>query len=473
MAKDKRPVEGEVGSAIAHSESLFADYLDPSMGSVSWWEAREYSTMLRTESQARKVEMVLTLPILSAPQGIAPAKGDKGEAEWVTEVLTRPANAGGMSTPLRTVVAQMTSAFTYRVASFEKVWRDDPDAPPRPGRTEGGTPIVYDKLAFRPAINTRVKRDRKTGAYRGLVQDAPYGGADPVHIAADRSFTHVNGQHRAPVIGSSDMEIPLVCWKAKQKLRFLWFLFLELHAQPRTAFSDTRETAGDHDNTKAAARLYAQLRGGGAIALPPGVSADVLETGGHAADLYQQALKYLDGEMTGQVLAQFADLAGAAASGTGSFALSKDQSDFFMQSRRWAANELEDTVSNYVIADLVRHNLGPKAAVPRFTIGPLSTPDLTMIMPMLDKLAPVLPADFVAFIIESTATALGMAPDRVAAVVKATIAAHEKAARNAAQAQLAQTTGPIAAAERIVRKAAAKDGETRGRAVRAAAAAGV
>jgi hypothetical protein len=460
----KPPPTGEIGTVLSFADSLFVDYLDPSMGSVAWWEARDYADMLRTESQARKVEMVLTLPTIGAPVSITPAKGDKGEAEWITEQLTKPANAGGMSTPLNLVVAQATSAFTYRVASFEKVWKTI---------DQGGRPRwTYDKLAFRPAVNTRVKRDRKTGAYRGLEQDPPFGGAEPVKIAPERAFTHTHGQHRSPVLGSSDMEIPLVCWKAKQKLRFLWFLFLELHAQPRVAFSDTRETGGDHNNTKGAARMFSSLRGGGAIAMPPGVKGDVLETSGHAAELYLEALKYLDGEMTGQVLAQFADLAGAAASGTGSFALSRDQSDFYMQSRRYATNELEDTFTNFVIADPVRHNFGPGAAFPSLKIGPLVKPDLATLIPLVTQFSALLPADFVAFIVESTAGALNMPVDRVAALVKATTAAHEAAARTQRQAQLAQATGPIQAAENIVRKVAAKDGETRGRAKAAAAAAG-
>lgn len=450
---DKRPKPApELGSVLSWRESMFTDYLDPTMGSVAWWEARDYSDMLRIESQARKVEMVLTLPIIGAPQTITPAKGDKGEAEWITDTLTRPANNGGMSTPLRTVIAQATSAFTYRVASFEKVWRTDPDDPTR---------LTYDKLAFRPAVNTHVRRDRKTGAYQGLKQDPPYGGANPILIPADRAFTHVHGQHRSPVLGSSDMEIPLVCHKAKQKLRFLWFLFLELHAQPRVGFSDTTEGGGDHEKTKAAARMFTNLRGGGAIALPPGVQGNVLETSGRADQLYKAALDYLDSEMTGQVLAQFADLASAANNGVGSFAMSRDQSDFYMQSRRFAAQELEDTFTNFVVADLVRHNFGPKAACPRLTIGPLVRPDMEALAPMLAHASKVLPADFVAYIVESTAVALDMPADRVAKLVAATTEAHEKLAQSARQAELAQVTGPVTAAERIVRKAAAKDGDVR------------
>lgn len=463
MADDdqKRPPTGELGTVLSYADSLFGEYLDPSMGATNVWEARDLATMLRTESQARKVEALLTLPLLSAPMQFTPAKRDNGEHEYVTEMFTRPANMGGMSTPLQMVIAQMTTAITYRVASFEKVWAPD----------DGGR-IKLDKLAFRPAVNTRVIRDRKTGGYRGLEQDPPYGGTSAIKIPADRAFTYVHGQHRSPVLGSSDMEIPLVCWKAKQKLRFLWFLFLELHAQPRTAFSQIDPQGGGNvDATKSAAKQWSRLRGGGAFAMPPNVRGDVIETSGGAADLFHQALKYLDGEMTGQVLAQFADLAGAAADGHGSLALSRDQSDFYRQSRRYVADEIGTTFTNWVVADVVRHNFGPKAAVPAFSLGSLTTPDLSTMLEALGTYGGnAVPADFVTYLVEQTAVALGMQPDQVAKMVTASTAAHEKVAQTPRQAALAPVTGPLAAADAIVRKAAQQDGGVRERAQRASAA---
>lgn len=441
---DTKPPEGELGTTLSYSDSLFADYLDPTSGSIAWWEARDYRDMLRTEGQARKVEQVLTLPLLSAPRKFTPAKGDKGECEWVTDTLTRPANNGGMSTPFGQVIAQMTTAVTYRVASFEKVWvtRDDD--------------FVYDKLAFRPAVNTRVMRDRKTGGYRGIRQDPPFGETDPINIDARRAFTYTHGVHRSPILGSSDMEIPLVCWRAKQKLRFLWFLFLELHAQPKVTTELTGDGGGDHKTTKDAAKLISRMRGGGAIALPPGVTANVLETSGRADALFKAALDYLDSEMTGQVLAQFADLASAANNGVGSFAMSRDQSDFYMQSRRYVADEMSEQVTNFVVADLIKWKYGPSGACPRFELGPLVAPDLETLTALLAQAAPQgqgLPGEFVAFLVEQTSMALGMSVDKVAELVKLTTAAQEKTAQTARQAQLAQATGPIAAASRLVERA--------------------
>ncbi len=452
----KRPPEGELGTILSSHDSLFTSDLDGYGGQGAFtFEARDIAQMLRTESQAKKVETVLVAPILSAPKRITPAPGDKGEAEQVTEWLTRPATAGGMSTPLELVLAQATSAIAYRVASFERVWTTDPDDPRR---------VVYDKLALRPATNTRVLRDRKSGAYLGLEQDPPFGGMKPTRIKASRAWTYVHGQHRAPVLGGSDMEIPLVCWRSKQKLRFLWFLFLELHARPKviTQTSGDQGAGGSEDSTRKAAKMLANMPGGGAAPMPPGVTATVLETSGQAAGLFNGALQYLDGEMTGQVMAQFTDLAGAAVSGRGSNALSQDQSGFYLQSRRWAANELATSFTQWVIAPLVRHNLGAKAAVPTLEIGPLQPPALGDLTGLLSQAGPTaLPGEFVAYLVEETATALGMKPDAAAAMMKAAKAAHEQTARSESREKLAGITGPLAAAEKIVRKAAQTDGGVR------------
>jgi hypothetical protein len=435
------PLDKELGTVLSWSDSLFVDYIDPSNGSMSTFDAKDSADMLRTDGQARKVETVLTQPLFSAGHTIEGVKGDKGEAEWVTEVLTRAANNGGMSTPLGLVLAQMTSAVTYRVASFEKVFtRDDT------GR------VVYDKLAFRPALNTRVVRDRKTGAYKGLEQDPPYGGAEVVKIPPDRCFTYIHGQHRNPILGTSDMEIPLTCWRTKQKLKFLWFLFLELHAQPRTAF--TAGETGSFDGARKAADAWRKMRAGGSIPLPQGVSANVVEAGGQAAaELYQGALKYLDGEMTGQVLADFANLAGAAADGRGSFALSRDQSDFFLASRRRTADEMAETFTNWCIADLVKYNFGPRGKVPTFKLGPLVEPDLDTLLTALGTMYQPgsMPAEFTAYVVESTANLLDMPKDKVAAMVKAMSEAAQRTAQTPGQAAIAPTVGTVAAADQLVR----------------------
>lgn len=64
------------------------------------------------------IEQVLTLPVRGAPYTIEPSKGDKGEAEFVQSVMMSPDEAGGMKTPISSLVGQITSAQIFRRAFF-------------------------------------------------------------------------------------------------------------------------------------------------------------------------------------------------------------------------------------------------------------------------------------------------------------------------------------------------------------------
>ena len=99
-------------------------------------EDYEIEGMLRTDGRARAVEQVLTLPIRGARWVIDAADGDSGERDFVMDLLTRPADEGGMKTPLTQVIAQTCSAYLYRSACFEKVFK-----------LNGDGKVVYDRRA--------------------------------------------------------------------------------------------------------------------------------------------------------------------------------------------------------------------------------------------------------------------------------------------------------------------------------------
>lgn len=441
-------LDRELGSSLSWADSILLDPvhgdLDSRLGAVPYWDAADYANMLRSDGQARKVEQILTLPLLSVPYKIEPGPNDKGEAKLVEQLLTRPAAMGGMSTPLRVVLAQMTSAVTYRVASFEKVYARF--------QLDGKTRIGYRSLSFRPATSTRVLRDRRTGGYMGLEQDpidSRINAGEPIRIRAERSFTYVHGIHREPILGTSDMEVALTAWRVKQKIRFLWFLFLESKALPKVTTKSTGEGAGGDDATRNAAKKIAALSGGGVAGLPAGVDASVLESGGRAFEYYRDAMDYLDSEMTGSVLAQFADLASSANSGTGSYALSKDQSDLFLQSRHAIHREMEDAFTEYVIADLVRLNMGPDASVPRLVFAPIDGPTLEALLTNLPNLAgkPGIPGELIAFLVAAVANLLHVPEDKVAAMTEQAAKTSDEAAEKATQpppAPLAAQPAPAA-----------------------------
>ena len=114
--------------------------------------ARDYEGHVVPKRDGAAIEQVLTLPIRGAPYTIEPAKGDKGEAEFVQSVLMTPDQDGGMATPISELVGQITAGQVFRRRFFEKtsegqresdgriIYARSPTVPPpraRPGTTTG------------------------------------------------------------------------------------------------------------------------------------------------------------------------------------------------------------------------------------------------------------------------------------------------------------------------------------------------
>lgn len=434
--------QDEQGSAIDR-DRLFLYFEDGRTFTPYDVGPRHIDTMLKSDGKGRSIEQALTLPPRSATWDITPSDGDKGEAEFVKDALTRNSNAGGMSVPFEMVLAQAISACLYRRAFFEKVFKLDPDS----GR------IVYDKIAFRPAGTCRLLFDESTGSFNGFRQRVPmdHPKADDegmVTIKPQRSFVFVYGQHRRPIEGVSDLETAYGIFETKQKIKFLWAAFLENQVMPKAIASD--ESSNEAAN--AFARKVATLKGGGVVGIGPGQDVKPYETSIAAAQAFSDAIRFLDSEMYASVLAGFLELASAASLGRGSYALSESQSDFFLQSRQALLTELAAAVENYLIADLVRWNFGPNAAVPQFKFGSLRTGDVQNSVVLLQALAvspqPLDAAmrEFTDELIVKTAGYLDLDVDRVAKAIK------DRQAQ-APPTQLGQTQAGVDAAKALLQSA--------------------
>src|SRR5580692_7860850 len=116
--------------------------------------------MLSRNGMAAAIEQVLTLPIRGAPYTIDPAKGDKGEAEFVTSVLMTPDEAGGMRTPISTLVGQITAAQVFKRSFFEKTFKV----------READGKIIYDAVAYRPPATCQARYNDRSGKPNGFRQ---------------------------------------------------------------------------------------------------------------------------------------------------------------------------------------------------------------------------------------------------------------------------------------------------------------
>lgn len=417
-------LDKEEGSAFDQDTRLFTSFNDGNVFDYgnAYQEAKNMKDMLEVDAKAQTLEQVLSLPIRQAPFTIQKGRARQEVYERIERILMAPSNAGGMSTPMNLIVAQMCNAFVYRKAFFEKVWTRLP---------EGG--VGYKKIAWRPPSTCAVERDPKTGSFQGFRQ-MPIRLEDTEEkiFNPHRSFVYIHGTHRDPLEGVSDLTITYWCYKTKQKIRFLWYQFLEGQSLTKTVVKADDPTSADN-----AAKKIIGLRQGGVVGVTKDIETDVLESSGRGAAEFKAAMQWLDAEASSSCLAGFTDLGAAATSGIGSFALSKDQTDFFLMSRQATSKEMQDYINNYLVADLVRWNFGPNEIPPRFEFGPISQDDMASAVSLLQATAQtpvnqsVLPQEFFD---ELTLRVAGFLELDVHTVEKGLTRAREEAKKQAAQA---------------------------------------
>lgn len=456
-AFDAKPdLDREEGTQFGWGDRLFYGWQDGMVFDYGDWEARDLQEMMRRDYKARQIDNVLSLPIISATHTIDGIKGDTGESDWLNaywsddDMLSQ-----GCETPLSQIIGLCTSAFVYKRAYFEKVWTVSPE-----GKQ------VYKRLSWRPQTTCQLARDPQDGSFQGFRQQAYFTAPGivntskswPIYVKPQNSFVHIHGAKRDPLQGLSDLEIPYWAWKTKQKILFLWFQFLEGVSLPRTAVYATEQ----EDANRIAAQV-AKAKSSAVIPIytpagPGSAKVESLDVSGKGADQFKQAIDWLDQCATNAVLAGFLDLTGQAANGRGSYALSNDASDFFLQSLEAKTTELASSLRRNLMAPLIRWNFGPKAKVPSFTFEPLSAEDKTQQITMLTDLMrsrdpALVPDEFIGQLATNVADALGMdgekirtAFDKASAEAKAKAAAMSAAGASLPGQQVAGAAGAVNAA---------------------------
>lgn len=449
------PMTKEQGSSFGWADRMFFGWRDGKVFDYGDWAARDLSEMMTRDYKARQIENVQAMPILSAERSMEAVKNDRGEYEWLEAFWDADPLGDGCETDLDTIIDQMTTAFHYRKAFWEIEWGIG-----GPGDFAGK--VIYNKIEWRPQTTCRLMRDPRSGKMMGFEQEAYYTGFGirdrfyPLQVPAKRAFVYLHGERRDPINGTSDMEIPYWAWKTKQKILFLWFQFLEGVALPRTIVKGPEADK--------IARGAARVKNSGVLPIetqgaPSSVEIDTLDLSGKGAEQFIEAIKWLDQCATNSVLAGFLDLTqNATTGGAVGVHLSKDASDFYLQTLEAKSREMAKVIRRDLFAPLVRYNFGPRAAIPKFKFEPLNAEDksdaVAMLTTLLGSRDPALvPDDFVGQLAAQVADYMGMDGTKVeASFVKA--AKDAKAAAAKASAQMASQMGQqVAGTAGAVRKA--------------------
>ncbi|MGE5612693.1 MAG: DUF935 family protein [Bacillota bacterium] len=449
---DLPPMDVEDGSAYGWFDRWNVGMTeDGNLTDYSDWEARDLWEMLKRDYKARQVDNVLTLPLMSAKRSIVPIKGDKGESEWLNKFWDTDKLQGGCETSLEQIIGLLTSAFAYKRAYFEVVWTV--------GTKEFAGKHIYKDVAFRPQTTCRIIREPVNGKFVGFQQEAYFIGPTntvvkqqkktnglPIEFKGARAFVYTHGVHRDPLNGISDFEICFWAYKAKQRILMLWMQFLQAVSLPRTVVK-----ANDQGTANDIAREVARLKSSGVlpVAVPGGpgsVEVSLLDAAGKGAGEFITAMHWLDQCVTQAILAGFLDLTGTAAAraggagGHGSYALSQDASDFFLQSLEAKTREIEDQIRMGLFAPLIIANFGPDAAIPKLQFEPLNDIDKTNALELLKQAmaappgGPV-PVSFIAGLAEQVAVFLGLDSEQTRADFEASFTAAAQAAAAQAKAQ--------------------------------------
>ena len=131
----------------------------------------------------------------------------------------------------------------------------------------------------------------------------------------------------------------------------------------------------------------------------------------------------------------------------GSYALSRDQTDFFVQSLQAMAGEMSTTIRQYLLRDLVRFNYGQTRPVPRFQIGPLRSDDIEQVMTMLSTFGAaektMVPLAFIEELTVMVARGLGMPLDKLVEGQKEKREELIKTAKTQEQLQMAEVKAKV------------------------------
>lgn len=341
LAKAPAPeINNEIGtSANGRLPSMFdEEYVD-----MSKVQVEDYKEMLDSDGTIQALYNSIVMPLLGSNWTIEPDE-DNPEAikqsEWVEDALRKPPHKGGMSTPFDLVIAQALRAVVEGYAGFEKVYTISDEGK-----------IVFKKIAWRDPTTLTMRTDDR-GGFNGLRQRAFIGNEYmDVKIPLERCWLYTFGKEWHNVKGRSMFTPAYAAYDKKRRLQYL----AEQQAQSdalklkivkgkeganQIELNDTRDVV-DEVGFKAT------------VVLPFGYDVDTLNNG-DGMDLLP-LIEFQNAEMARSVLAMFI-LLGTGQSSSGSWALSTDQSDFFIQALMAIRKSLENHVTSYLIPDLYNFN---------------------------------------------------------------------------------------------------------------------
>jgi hypothetical protein len=392
LAKTPAPkVDTQTGSAVSRMTKLYEKYAI----NTEKYTAADFEKMRQTDGTFMALTNLMTLPILATHWDIIPDDEndpDGTQAKDVENALKRPPERGGMSTPFHLVMAEMLRATTEGFRYFEKVYTVSPEGK-----------IVYKKLAGYPSESITILTDDK-GGFDGVEQRINPG-EDPVRIPVEKSFLYTHGKEKNWLKGESSFIAAAYHYKEKHDLYYLGKLQAQSGSIPPRVAQASEKAKQDVMDT-VAEQLSDLVELNAAVVLPFGFEMQSMGSTNKVDIL--PLINHHNMEMTRSLLAHAIMLGDGA---SGSWALSKDQTDLLNLVLQGIMTNVEYHINAFILPDLTEFNYA-KPSYPQFKFAELTDATLgvleTAFTSIIGAKPEALTDEFVGSVIQKMALQLGI-----------------------------------------------------------------
>lgn len=353
-------------SEVGHAQARRLSPLSEDNWNLRWPQSvREYSKMLREDSQAKSVERAITLPILRTQWYIENNGASDEIARVIAEDLNLPIKGDSGTDPLPQGIGRVSWQETlpwilkylrYGHAYFEKVYSDGSDGQQRLVKLAPRLPDTIEKI--------NIARD---GGIESIVQrpatDRNGKTFDRVTLDVSRLLFFIFDEEQKDGLGTSIFRPAYKHWKLKDEFLRLERLVLERNGMGVPWYESYSET--DQADLDRGQDLVEGLRSG-EYSGASGKKGSKLEIKGVSGQLVspREAIVYHDSQIARTALAHVLNLEGKG----GSYALAEVQLDVFIQSLQTIAEYIATIANKYLVPDMVEKLTGERVGpFPRIT----------------------------------------------------------------------------------------------------------
>lgn len=323
-----------------------------------------YDKMRRSDAQVQAVLWVCELPIRSARWAVEPGGEDAKSVEIAQQVEANLLEE--MSITWDDFLRHALLMLPFGFIVFEKVWE----------RRDGG--LRYRKLAPRMPSSIDKWDMEVDGGLKGVQQLVWANGTfERPYIPIEKLLVFTNRKEGANWAGMSLLRAAYKHWYYKDNMYRVDAIAMERHGvgvpyvkmSAEAAVEDYEEAADILQSLHAHERSYVVGKHCWEEFSMVGIDRPT-----QSVVSLKESIQHHDIMIARSILAQFINL---GSTDTGSYALSEDQSSFFLMALQATANQITDVMNAYAIRPLVDVNWGPQEAYPRLTYSKLEQRDLS------------------------------------------------------------------------------------------------